>query len=1145
MSTFQNSDDRQDSTDADLAERLAQLSPAKRALLESRLQEKDAGGPVKIAIPCRSHRASAPLSFSQQRLWFLNQLEPAASVYNQTAALSLEGSLNLTALQDALNAIVERHEVLRTTYVVAGDGCVEQFIGAPAMIELAVTDLSECSAQERMEEVQRVTSKLSVRPFDLSRERPLRLGLVKLGETEHVLLLTIHHIASDGWSIGVLNRELSILYNTFRQGKSSPLPDLPIQYADYAIWQREWLKGEELDRQLSYWKKQLERTPGLLNFPTDRCRPAVQSYRGQSQFIELSKDLSRQLKALSRKQGVTLFMTFLAAFQTLLCRYTGQDDIVVGSPIANRTRTELEGLIGFFVNTLVLRSNLSNDPTFIELLAQVRETALGAYAHQDLPFEQLVGELQPERNLSYSPLFQVMLVLQNTPASQFKFDGISVNPISVGIETAKFDLTLYVRESEEGFRVSLQYATDLFESSTIERMAGHFETLLEGIVADPERRISKLPLLTEAEQHQLLVEWNDTEADYPKDKCIHELFEDQVERTPDADAVVFEEQSLSYRELNNRANQLAHHLQKLGVGPDVLVGICIERSLEMVVGLLGILKTGGTYVPLDPDYPMERLEFILNDSGASVLLTKSGFSEGDSIEPEVAVAQSMTAGPVKAKLVRFDRDSPLIDQQSRDNLSLRVAPRGVAYVMYTSGSTGRPKGVVIEHRNAVAFLSWVQSAFTRVELSDVLSTTSICFDLSVFEIFAPLSNGGTVIIAQNSLALAQLPTRSKVTLLNTVPSAMNELLNLATIPHSVRVINLAGETLQSELVRRIYESSAVEKVHDLYGPTECTTYATWKHRTPEGPQTVGRPITNTRTYILDSHLNVVPVGVVGELHIGGDGVARGYLNRPELTREKFIADPFTTGHAGRLYRTGDLARYLADGNIEFLGRIDNQVKIRGYRIELGEVEAMLCRAPSVRDAVVLAREDTPGDRKLVAYITATPLHSPSVQSLRRFLKTNLPDFMIPSTFIFLDSLPLTPNGKWDRKALPLPEQRRPELKGNYLAPRTSIEERIAQVWSEILQVDPIGVNDNFFDLGGHSLLATQVISRLRLVFHREIPLRVMFDAPTIEEMAIAIGTSERENSPDMELALVLNELEVAFEDDGKRGFRSRTESVVK
>lgn len=915
-----------------------------------------------------------PLSFAQQRLWFIDQLEPQSSAYNVPGAWRLTGPLDIAALQRSINEIVRRHEALRTTFATVEGEAVQTII--PSLkIELPIIDLTSAIENEREGEAQRIVSEEAKRPFDLIHGPLVRAKLLRLGEEVHVLILNLHHIVSDGWSLGVLYRELSMLYQAFTNGQPSPLGDLVLQYADYAVWQRKWLTGEVLDRQLSYWKQQLEGIPDVHNLPTDRPRPPMQTYRGASESVVLSKKLTDKLRALGRKEGATLFMTLLTAFQILLHRYSGQDEIIVGSPIAGRNRREIEELIGFFVNTLVLRTNLVNTPTFTELLTRVRETALGAYAHQDLPFEKLVEALEPERDLSQAPLFQVMFVLQNAVGSAARIEGLSVTPFSIGGEIAKFDLTLSMHEVPGGMRGVLNYNTDLFNADTIKRMLRHFQILLQGILANPEQRISELPILSEAEKHQLLVEWNDTKRDYPKDKCIHQLFEEQVERTPDAVAVVFEDQKVTYRELNASANQLAHYLQKLGVGPEVLVGICVERSIEMVVGLLGILKAGGAYLPLDPGYPKDRIAYILKDTQASILLTEKrlledlGFKCIESSADRAGRSDSrFSVLDSHLTAICLDRDWKEISRESRETLQNQATPANLAYVIYTSGSTGLPKGVMIEQRNAVAFLSWAHSVFTQEELAGVIASTSICFDLSIFELFAPLTSGGRVILMENALALSDLDPALEPTLINTVPSAMIEVLRLTDFPASIRTVNLAGEPLKTSLVQEIYERTSARRVYDLYGPSETTTYSTYGLRAADGLQTIGRPIGNTQVYILDPHLNPVPIGVSGELYIGGPGVARGYFNRPELTAEKFIANPFSADITSRLYKTGDLARYLPDGNIEFLGRTDNQVKIRGYRIELGEIEAVLSQDPWIQDAIVIARGDVTGDRQVVAYV---------------------------------------------------------------------------------------------------------------------------------------------------------------------------------
>jgi len=912
-------------------------------------------------IPRRVNRESIPLSFAQQRLWFLDQLEPNSPLYNVPTAVRLSGALSVEALQKSLDAIVVRHEALRTVFV-AVDGNPVQVIGESRSVEFRVTDLSHQPVSERESELQCLLKEQVRRPFNISADLMLRASLVRLGDEEHLLLLVMHHIASDGWSRGVLFREITALYQAFSTGESSPLSELSIQYADYAVWQRHWLQGKILARQLSYWKKQLSGIP-LLELPTDRPRPVIQTFRGARQSLVLPKSLVDRLKQLSRCEGVALFITMLAAWQTLLHRYTGQQDISIGSPIAGRNDVETEGLIGFFVNTLVLRTDLSADPTFRQLIARVRAVALEAYEHQDLPFEKLVEELHPDRNQRHSPLFQVMFAFQNLPVQVLALSGPTLSPVEIESETAKFDLTLLIEDPAGKLKAVLEYNTDLFNRDTIERMLGHYQTLLEGIVENPERIISELPLLSEAEKHQLLVEWNDTKREYPRDKCIHELFEEQAEKIPDAIAVVFEDEQLTYRELNGKANQLAHHLREQGVRPEVLVGICVERSLEMVVGLLGILKAGGAYVPLDPEYPKERLAFQLEDTKARVLLTQERLL-GDLPEHD-------------GRVICLDRDWAKIARESEANLESGVTAENLAYVIYTSGSTGQPKGATNMHRGICNRLLWMQEAYKLTEEDRVLQKTPFSFDVSVWEFFWPLITGSRLVMArpgghQDSRYLVELITQQQITTLHFVPSMLRLFLEEPRIESckTLRQVICSGEALSFDLQERFFERVSA-KLYNLYGPTEASidvTYWECQKRSTRAIVPIGRAIANTQLYILDGNLQPVPVGVTGELHISGDGLARGYLNRPELTEEKFIANPFNADPTSRLYKTGDLARYLPDGNIEFLGRIDHQVKIRGYRIELGEIEAVLNQDLWIQDAVVIARGDLSGDRHLVAYV---------------------------------------------------------------------------------------------------------------------------------------------------------------------------------
>ena len=1087
------------------AELRSQITDRKAELLAFLRDQASSASSGPSPIPRRVSKDPVPLSFAQERLWFLEQLEPGSAVYNICRASRLTGQLSVAALKASLTELLRRHEILRSQICVI-EGRPMQITVSPLEFKFHFADLRSLTGTEVDDAIRCQIKAERERQFDFSAGLFLRAVLLEMSDNQHILILTTHHIVSDAWSMGILTRELWTQYQSRANGKPLSLQELPVQYADYAVWQRERLQEEVLNDQLSYWRKQLENLP-VLSLPTDHPRPAKQSFHGARQPISLTDSLTVAVNELSRHAGVTQFMILLAAFQVLLYRYSGQEDVVVGSPIANRNRTEVEGVIGFFVNTLVLRTDLSGNPTFRQLISRVRDVCLGAYGHQDLPFERLVHELHPERDLSRNPLFQVMFILQNAPRSLPQVSGISFERVEIESSTSPFDLSLFLRERDEKLTGFFEYSTDLFDRLTIKRMIGQFQTLLEGIVADPDQPISTLPLLTEEEKHQLLVEWNDTVADYPKDSCIHKLFEAQVERTPEAVAVQFEGKQLTYRELNRRANQLAGYLQGLGVGPEKLVGICVERSLEMVIGLLGILKAGGAYVPLDPSYPRERLEFMVKDSQCSFLLTQQSIIED--VRWRIEDCDSILDPQIK--MICLDKDREKIARQSERNPDKGATAQNLAYVIYTSGSTGTPKGVAIEHRNTVALLHWAKSVFANDELTGVLASTSICFDLSVFELFVPLSRGGKVILAENALHFHSIAEKNEVTLINTVPSVMAELLAMGNLPDSVRTINLAGEPLRSELVKEIYECGNVEKVYDLYGPSETTTYSTFTLRNAEGSPTIGRPISNTRVYILDGNLQPVPIGVPGELYISGAGVARGYLNRPDLTAERFISSSFNANGGEHIYRTGDTARYRPDGDIEFLGRADNQVKIHGYRIELGEIEAVLTKHPTVKDCVVVVCEYASRTGKnLVGYVVPREHSVLSVTELRRYLKEKLPEYMIPSSFVGLEALPLMPNGKVDRSTLPPPDDTRPPLTKEFVAPRTEIEELVAQTWREVLKIENVGIFENFFELGGHSLLATQIVARLQEAFNKRVPLRVLFDAPTIAELAQELETIIRD-----------------------------------
>ena len=892
-----------------------------------------------------------PVSFAQQRLWFLDQLEPGSPFYNLPQVISIKGTLNVDALRRTLNEIVNRHEALRTTFAAGPDG-PKQIITKTLTLTVPVIDLTHLPESEHDSTIATLAREEARRPFDITTDPLLRASLLILNSNTHVLFFTMHHIVSDGWSLGVLFRELGAIYEAFTAGKLSPLSPLPIQYADFAVWQREALQGPALQRQLDYWKAKLTDASPALELPSDKTRPMIQQFNGAQKVRYLSPGLTQKLKSISTEHRVTLFMTLLATFKVLLWRYTKQADIVVGSPIANRTRAETEDLIGFFVNTLVLRTDLSGNPTFAELLQRVKKVALGAYDHQDLPFERLVEEVSPERVPGRNPLFQVSFVLQNATGSLLELSDLILERLDVDSGTAKFDLSLSILEIAGRLKTTWEYNTDLYEAERIERMMDHFEVLLEAVVAEPDSRIAELPLLTMSEREQVLVEWNQTGAAYPGEKCIQELFETQAERTPTATAVVDEKQRLTYAELDRRANQLAWRLRREGVGCESLVAVCLERSVDLVVALLGILKAGGAYVPLDPSYPQPRLRFMLEDTQAEVILT----------EQHLAARLPQVSG----KQILLDGEREQLAEESDERPRRLSRPESLGYVIYTSGSTGRPKGVAIEHRSTVTLLQWAQRVYGAKELAGVLASTSVCFDLSVFELFLPLSVGGTVVIAEDALQLASGKWGVELSLINTVPSAMAELLRLECVPASVRVVNLAGEPLSQMLVQQLYEQSGIERVYDLYGPTEDTTYSTYALRSATETATIGRPIANTQVYLLDALLQPVPIGVAGELYLGGAGLARGYLQRPELTAEKFIPNPY--GAAGtRLYRTGDLARYLADGKLQYLGRSDQQVKVRGYRIELGEIEAAINEHPAVRESVVVMQGDGLSDSRIVGH----------------------------------------------------------------------------------------------------------------------------------------------------------------------------------
>jgi amino acid adenylation domain-containing protein len=1076
------------------------LSEQKAALLASILEAEGTQTDQGHRIPRRANANAYPLSAGQRRMWLLDQIEQGVH-YNENFNLRLKGAVDIAILERTLQEILRRHEAMRSSFPVT-DGQPVQRIMPTEPIRLPAIDLRGITELERQSEATRLAVEEARRPFDLATGPLWRFKLLMLAEDEVILLITAHHVATDGWSSGVFLTELRVLYEAFRAGKPSPLSDPLAQYADYAAWQIEWLNSEAAQQQLSYWTRHLTGAAPLLELPADRPRPSIQTFRGARHQLTLSKPLTAALRDLSRHQGVTLFMTLLSAFQALISRYTGTDDVVVGTPIANRTLPESEGLIGFFVNTLVLRSDLSGDPTFVDLLQRVRQTTLGGFQNQDLPFEELVDALRPQRTQSYTPLFQVVFVLQNLPRPKWELAQLSVSPFRIDSGIAKFDLTLFLFDRADGLTGWIEYATDLFDAARIERMAGHFLTMLEGIVSNPNEHLSRLPLLTEAERHQLLVDWNGTEVDHPANACIHELFEAQAHRTPEAVALTCEGVSLTYRELSQRANQLAHALRECGVGPEVIVGLYIERSMQLVIGLLGILKAGGAYLPIDLAYPKERVIYMLEDARAPVLLTQS------KLAADLPVHQARVVCLEDAELSQFQ------SQPTFNPLSGATA-ENLAYVIYTSGTTGRPKGTLITHRNVARLFSATEQWYGFNE-QDVWTLFHSCaFDFSVWEIWGALLYGGRLVVVPYMVTRSpeefyKLLAEERVTMLNQTPSAFRQLIqaeeSVGLKELALRYVVFGGEALEMQSLRPWFERHGDQKPRlvNMYGITETTVHVTYRPLSKEdlnSGSVIGVPIPDLQIYILDAQRQPMPIGVPGEMYVSGAGLARGYLHRPELTAERFVPDHLTGRPGSRLYRTGDLARFLPGRDIEYLGRIDQQVKIRGFRIEPGEVENTLLQHPAVREAVVTVREDTPGDKRLVAYYTGPDSGEQGeaaveAEALRSHLARSLPEYMVPAAYVKLKALPLTPNGKVDRKALPAPGADAYSRRG-YEAPQGETETLLAALWAEVLKLDRVGRHDNFFELGGHSLMATQLVSRIRKHLGLDVPLRRLFERPSV------------------------------------------------
>jgi amino acid adenylation domain-containing protein len=1180
-------------------EQHSKLSPERRAALLEQWRRQRAA-PKAAQISPSAQDGPLPLAFAQERIWFLHQMQPDSPGYHLPIALRLVGELHTPALERSFAELIRRHAILRTTFP-ERDGMPAQVITPiethnyaslqanyaslqTNYASLQTVDLRPLAEDRREPQARRLADEEYARPFDLTTGPLLRARLFRLADQEHLLLITLHHLVSDGWSNGILLKELGELYGAYAAGLVSPLPELAVQYADIVAWERKRFQAGALDNELAYWKRRLEGAPALLALPLDHLRPAVQSAAGAVHQFQLPSGAHAALQALCRRAGVTPVMALLAVFKTLLYRYTGQDDLLIGLPVFNRHRSESEGLIGLFVNTLVIRTLLAGNPGFLELLGRVRAATLGAYEHQSYPFEKLVEVLRPERDTSHTPLFQVMLSVTAGAEEESHWPGLNVLPYEVERPGANFDLTLEVAEHAAGMQLALVFRTELFERSTIERLANHFCRLLEACLRAPETPIERLPLLSAAERALILEGWNATQVGYPQVHCLHQLFEQQAERTPNAVALEYAGQQLTYRQLNGRANQLAHFLRERGVGPEVLVGISVERSLELVIGLLGILKAGGAYVPMDPSYPAERLQYMLEDAQVAVLLTMTTddrrpttdpfdtvtIRQGDKVmgtsevftpspfHPFTPSEQSVVGG--QRSVVDLVADWDQIAQQPAENPESGAAPDNLAYMIYTSGSTGKPKGAMNSHRAIVNRLMWMQQEYGLTAADRVLQKTPFSFDVSVWEFFWPLISGARLVVARpeghkDPAYLVELIASAEITTLHFVPSMLQLFVEQPGLERCValRRVICSGEALAYDLQQRFFERSGAE-LHNLYGPTEAAVDVTyWACRRDSARQSVplGYPVANTQIYILDRRMQPVPIGVAGELHIGGVQVGRGYHNRPELTAERFVPNPFATTDDRRpttddraktqnsklktqnfrLYRTGDLARYLPDGTIEYLGRIDHQVKIRGLRIELGEIEAALSAHPSVREAVVLAREAAPGDTRLMAYIVPdqeqrtknkeqkneTPdsqfsiLNSQfSIQELRRFLGATLPEYMVPSAFVVLEAMPLNPSGKVDRKALPAPELAASHAQAEYIAPRNDVERTIAEIWQGLLHIPRVGTQDNFFELGGHSLLVTQVRAQIQERLGADISLVDLFRLTTVQALAQHLGRRKAE-----------------------------------
>lgn len=1085
----------------------------KQKLFEELLKKKGIHAPKGLSLVRRNDPGPYQLSFAQRRIWFLQQFDKQSAAYNDPAALRIKGPLNIPILEQTFNEIIRRHQVLRMSFP-ARQGQPIQLPHEIESIAISIRTPQEEIGKSVEEQTREFVNRFAGQPFDLAKDMLIRAALLKIAADDYALVVNIHHIVLDGWSKGLMLRELMDLYEAFSQGKPSPLKELPVQYTDYVYWHHEWVQGKLYQSQLAYWKKKLTGAPPLLELPTDHPRPNLPTGKGSLQPFSFSKRKFQALNDLARQENVTLFMVLMAAYNTLLYRYSGQEDILVGTPIAGRQRVELETLIGLFVNTLVIRTDLSRDPTFKTLLGRVRAAALQAYSHQDIPFEKLVEELNPQRNLSVTPIFQVMFQLQNAPMPTAHISGLTITPIRIDTGFSQVDLSLTLWEEESIMKGTFEYNTDLFVTATIKRMIDHFQALSDGIIANVNQNISQLPMMSREEKHQLLKEWNDTAADYPRESCIYQLFASCVEKYPEQEAVIFDEQRLTYDRLNRQANRLAHLLQKMNIGAETLVGICMENSLELIVGIIGILKAGGAYIPMDPGYPDERLMTVLKDAQPRVLITQPSYSN--------------RFDGYNGKIIYLDAGRDSTAGEGAGDCINDCKPGNAACIIYTSGSTGQPKGILIENKNIVNLVYSFILSYQPGPNDNILPLTAIASASFVGEILPIVISGGGIVLADkvhflDMKKLTELLSHHRVTILSTVPSMIARLNASQWQPGKLRLLLSGGEALSAGDIDHLPDSLTIVNGYGLTEATICSTYIVVNQQqldlSTNPVISVGRPIINTQVYILDQHRNPVPIGVPGEIYVGGDGLSRGYLNHPGLTAERFSFLFYRSYKSYRTYifKTGDLGCWLVDGTIKFLGRIDTQVQVHGYRIELAEIENHLGLHPDIQEGVVIDREVEPGEKRLVVYFVTKSEKGkkripPTSNQIRDWLSKHIPDYMIPSVFETVDAIPLNSNGKVDIDALPMPSWDRPELDVDYKAPQTELEKTIAALWQELLRLEKVGINDNFFDLGGHSLLLTRVHNRLneRIQNKKELTIVDLFRYPTIHSLAKYIEKDENQ-----------------------------------